>query len=133
VVASVALPDSINRYPEITAAMTRSETSVLHQLRAAGPGCVVAAPQDIARMVFSYTGYRLVLWTGNWLGPNRARIRWAGIYEHVTPEADRIRDNKTLTMGDASSPSWAAAAARYGVDLVVTAEGEIVTVDGCGD
>lgn len=132
VVASLALPANVNRYPEITAAMTRSSDSLLYRLRAAGPGCVVAAPQDIARVVFSYTGYRVVLWTGTWFGPNRARIRWAGIYEHITPEAQRIADNKLLTTGDPSTPGWTAAAARYGVDLVVTRDLEIVEVDGCG-
>ena len=132
VVASLALPDSVNRYPEITAAMTRSDDSLLYRLRAAGPGCVVAAPQDIARVIFSYTGFRLVLWTGTWLGPNRARIRWAGIYDHITPEARRIADNKLLTTGDPSTPEWATSAARYGVDLVVTQNLEIVEVDDCG-
>ena len=133
VVANIALPESINRYPEITAAMTRSSDSLLYRLRAAGPGCVVAAPQDIARLVFSYTGYRLVLWTGNWFGPNRARIRWAGIYEHIIPEPQRISDNKLLMTGDPSTPEWAAAAARYGVDLVVTQDLQIVVVDDCGE
>ena len=131
VIASLALPDNVNRYPEITAAMTRSRDSVLYRLRAAGPGCVVAAPQDIARVVFSYTGYRLVLWTGTWFGPNRARIRWAGIYEHITREAQRIADNKLLTTGDPSTPQWATAAARYGVDLVVTQDLEVVVADDC--
>ena len=131
VVANIALPDSINRYPEITAAMTRSSESLLHRLRAAGPGCIVAAPQDIARVVFSYTGYRLVLWTGTWLGPNRARIRWAGIYEHITPEAQRISDNKLLTTGEPFTPEWNATAARYGVDIVVTRDLDILVVDHC--
>ena len=132
VIASVALPDNINRYPEITAAMTQEEDSLLYRLRAAGPGCVVAAPQDIARIVFSYTGYRLVLWTGNWLGPNRARIRWADIYGHITPEDQRIADNRILTRGDPSAPEWTAAAERYGVDLVVRDDLSVVSVDTCG-
>lgn len=133
VIGSVALPDNINRYPEITAAMTHERDSLLHRLRAAGPGCVVAAPQDIARIIFSYTGYRLVLWTGNWWGPNRARIRWADIYDHITPEVQRIADNKTLVRGDPTAPEWIAAAERYGVDLVVTTDLTIVSVDECGD
>lgn len=131
IVGSVALPNEINRYPEIAAAMTRSDESLLYRLRSYGPGCVVAAPNRIARIVFSYTGYRLVLWTGNWFGDNRARIRWAGIYEQIEPEAQRIQDNETLTTARPGSDPWIEAARRHDVDLVVTEDLEIVTVKEC--
>ncbi|MEA2516557.1 MAG: hypothetical protein QOG16_395 [Actinomycetota bacterium] len=119
VVASLALPTHIGRYEGIEAAMHEEEDSVLHVLREFGPGCSVAAPQDIAREVFSFTGFRLVLWTGNWFGPNRARIRWAGIYEHIGSEQERIADNKTLIEGE-DPAAWSEAVDRYGVDVVVS-------------
>lgn len=133
VVGSIALPNEINRYPEITAAMTQDEDSLLHRLRSYGPGCVVAAPNSIARIVFAYTGYRLVLWTGNWFGENRARIRWAGIYDHIAPEAQRIEDNKTLTTARPGSGPWLEAADRHDVDLIVTKDLELIEVDECGN
>jgi len=133
VVGSIALPNEINRYPEITAAMTEEDDSLLSRLRSQGPGCVVAAPNSIARIVFSYTGYRLVLWTGNWFGDNRARIRWAGIYDHIAPETLRIEDNRTLTTGEPRSRPWIEAAERHDVDLVVTKDLELIEVDDCGN
>ena len=119
VVASIALPTHIGLYPEIEAGMRREDDNLLHLLRIEGPGCVVAAPQTISREVFSFTGYRMVLWTGNWLGANRARIRWAAIYEHIAPEEQRIADNKLLVTAAADPETWKQAAARYDVDLVV--------------
>jgi hypothetical protein len=119
VVASIALPTHIGRYPEIGAAMRSEPDSLLRLLRNEGPGCVVAAPQEIAREVFSFTGYRMVLWTGNWLGTNRARIRWADIYDHITPEQKRIDDNRLLMAAAVDAATWRKTAAGYGLDLVV--------------
>jgi hypothetical protein len=117
VVASIALPSKIGRYPEIEAAMREDPSSLLYELRRLGPGCKVAAPQGIAREVFSYTGFRLVLWTGAWYGDNRARIRWADIYDRIGSEQQRIEDNKALVSG--RSDDVTAILDRYGVDLVV--------------
>lgn len=122
-VASVALPSRIGRHPEIEDAMLEEPSSLLFRLRSLGPGCVVAAPQDIAREVFSYTGFRLVLWTGNWFGPNRARIRWADIYKEIGSEQQRIEDNKTLIGLETDDAERRSTARRYGVDIVVM-EGE---------
>jgi hypothetical protein len=119
VVASLALPTHIGRYPEIGAAMTGADESLLNVLRDAGPGCVVAVPQEVSREVFSYTGFRMVLWTGNWFGANRARIRWADIYERIAPEARRIADNKILVTGEVPADGWRLLAERHGVDRVV--------------
>jgi hypothetical protein len=119
VVASIALPTHIGRYPEIGAALRSEPGSLLRQLRDEGPGCVVAAPQEIAREVFSFTGYRMVLWTGNWLGANRARIRWANIYEHIGSEEERVEDNRTLVSAAGTAEAWRATASRYDPDLIV--------------
>lgn len=120
VVASIALPNTIGRYPEIEDAMREEPSSLLYQLRQLGPGCTVAAPQDIAREVFSYTGFRLVLWTGSWFGDNRARIRWADIYERIGSQEQRIEDNRALVDGGPNDLN--AILERYGVDLVVLPE-----------
>jgi hypothetical protein len=118
VVASIALPNRIGRYPEIEAAMREEPSNLFFELRGLGPGCTVAAPQDIAREIFSYTGFRLVLWTGSWYGENRARIRWADIYDRIGSERQRIEDNRALMSGrldiDADE-----ILERYGVDVVV--------------
>ena len=37
----------------------------------------------------------------------------------IPPQRDRLRDNTILTEGQAPVPVWRAAAARYGVDLIV--------------
>jgi hypothetical protein len=120
VVASVALPTHIGRYPEIGAAMREERGALLYELRRLGPGCNVAAPQEIAREVFSFTGFRLLLWTGNWFGDNRARIRWTGIYDTIGSEQQRIEDNRLLLDGDTDPAEVQAIAARYEIDVIVT-------------
>ena len=124
VVASLALPTHIGRYPEIGAAMREESGSLLHELHELGPGCIVAAPQEIAREVFSYTGFRLVLWTGNWFGENRARIRWANIYDYIRSEADRIADNRSLLSGETDPAIIDTTAEEYGLDLIVVPDAE---------
>ena len=122
-VASIALPSNIGRYPEIREAMMDEPDNLLAELRAvAGQGCVVAAPQSIAREVFSFTGFRMVLWTGAWFGENRARIRWGGIYDRIGSQEQRIRDNEILTRGIGSSESWREIARNYGVNVVIAEE-----------
>lgn len=116
--ASLATPDVVKPHEEMRAAMVREPDNLLHVLREAGPGCTVAAPQGVSRQVFAYTGYRMLSWTGNWLGENRARIRWAEIYNHITPEQTRLDDNALLT-ADPRSSEWHATAQRHGIDLVV--------------
>jgi hypothetical protein len=120
VVASLALPTHIGRYPEIEVAMKRDETNLLWNLRELGPSCAAAVPQEVAREVFSFTGFRLVLWTGNWFGDNRARIRWADIYEaHLGSEQARIDDNRVLVSGDPDGAEWNGLVTRYGLDVIV--------------
>lgn len=124
VLASTALPDRIRDAPLLEDALHRAPDSVLNVIdRAPGRSCIVAVPQDISREVFSYTGYRLVLWTGSWFGANRARIRWAEIYDHIATDAQRIRDNRILVNGWGTASRWRGIAASYGVDIVVAPAG----------
>jgi hypothetical protein len=117
--ASLALTTHIGRYPGIQAAMEEEPGNLLHELRELGPGCNAATPQEVAREVFSFTGYRLVLWTGNWFGDNRARIRWTDIYDEIGSENERISDNKRLTDPDTSASERRSIAERYNVDVVI--------------
>lgn len=119
VVASIALPTHIGTYPSIGEAMREEPGALLYELRRLGPGCEVAAPQGVSREVFSYTGFRLVAWTGAWYGENRARIRWADIYEHIGSETQRLADNKTLVSAETPDETRRTLARRYGVDVVV--------------
>jgi len=152
VVASAALPSRIASAPVLVEAFERRSDSVLNAIdRDPGTGCVAAVPQEIAREVFSYTGYRLVLWTGSWFGDNRARIRWADIYERIAPDEQRIRDNRILVNGWGQPQRWRELVETYDVDIVVApidnaryrpfrgiprrAAGDyiVLTVDRCGD
>jgi hypothetical protein len=120
VLASVALPTKAGTEEVLHAGLKREKDAVLNVVdRSPGASCVVAAPQDISREVFSYTGYRLVLWTGSWFGVNRARIRWADVYDHVATDAQRIRDNRILVNGWGDPERWQDIVGTYGVDLVV--------------
>ena len=125
VVASVALPTHIGLHPGITEAMRQEPGALLYELRRRGPGCTVAAPQEISREVFSYTGFRMLLWTGNWFGDNRARIRWADIYDVIGSQEDRIADNRRLMSGDTDTASWEQIVDERDLDLVVAPEAEL--------
>lgn len=150
--ATSAVPDRLTSDPVLEEAVRRAPGSVLNAIdRSPGRRCTVAAPQDIAREVFSYTGYRLVLWTGSWFGANRARIRWADIYDRIAPDAERIRDNRILVNGWGEPQAWQEIAEKYNVDMVIApssnaryrpfrglprrAAGDyvVLTVDRCGD
>lgn len=125
VVASIALPSNIGRYPGIEEAMREEPGALLYELRRLGRGCNAAVPQEISREVFSYTGFRLVLWTGNWFGENRARIRWGDIYERIGTQEQRITDNKELISSATDPERWRELVERYDVDIVVLPEAEM--------
>ncbi|HEV3472555.1 MAG TPA: hypothetical protein VG408_05035 [Actinomycetota bacterium] len=121
VAASLGLPKVIGEHPVLEEALAGDNDSVLNVLNESDPtGCVAAIPQEIAREAFSYTGYPLVLWTGNWFGPNRARIRWADIYERIPSDRERLADNRVLVNGWGSSDRADGLIDKYGVDLIVS-------------
>lgn len=125
VVASIALPTHIGLHPAIGEAMREEPGALLHELRALGPGCTVAAPQEISREVFSFTGFRMLLWTGNWFGDNRARIRWADIYDVIGSQEERIADNRRLMSGDTDAATWEQIVDERELDVVVAPEAEL--------
>jgi hypothetical protein len=85
--------------------------------------CVVAvAGNFLAREVFAYTGYRLVLWVTVPGRTNWARIRWRTIYQHIPGDQERAADNRILTLGTGPPARWRAVAHKYGVNFVVVPE-----------
>ncbi|MEA2508195.1 MAG: hypothetical protein QOG21_277 [Actinomycetota bacterium] len=82
--------------------------------------CVVAVAGNLlAREVFAYTGYRLVLWVIVPGRTNWARIRWRDIYQQIPGDLERAADNRTLTRGTGPPARWRAVAHKYGVNFVV--------------
>lgn len=133
VAASLGLPEVIGRAPLLDAALAGEEDNVLNVLNEGDRiGCIAAVPQDIAREAFSYTGYPLVLWTGNWFGPNRARIRWADIYQRIPGDKERLADNRVLVNGWGSPERRDALVEKYDVDLIVTPDHLVQEVGECG-
>ena len=131
--ASLGLPKVIGSAPLLDAALAGDEANVLNVLNEGDRfGCIAAVPQDIAREVFSYTGYPLVLWTGNWFGPNRARIRWADIYERIPGDKERLADNRVLVNGWGPQERIDALVEKYDVDLIVTPDHLVQEVGECG-
>jgi hypothetical protein len=121
VVAGLALGPERPAGGVLAAAVTGEPGSALN-LIAPEPGglCVVAAPLDIDDPIFTYTGYRMVMYTwGTTEVANRARIRWQDIYERIVPEEERLRDNRLLVRGRGPSGLWRETTRRYGVDVVV--------------
>lgn len=119
VAASLALPAEVKTYPIIRDALLREPQSLLNVIDQGQRNCVVAAPQSISREVSSYTGYPLVFWTGNWYGPNRARIRWTDIYDEIGEEDERKKASASLVNGWGDPERWRPLVDRYDVDIVV--------------
>ncbi len=120
-VASLALPRAIGRPQELGLALDGDPASALRVLMPRpGLRCVAAVPTDRSIRVFSYTGYRLVMyvWSEGYQ-TNKARLRWRRIYEEIPGDAERLRDNDVLTNARGDASAWRAAARKYGVDLVV--------------
>jgi hypothetical protein len=125
--AGVALP-GIFEPPSLQAA-ARGDADALLNLIAPRPGgrCVAAVPRDIGPLVWSYTGYRLVMfWTSEPHPGNKPRIRWADIYQRIVPQRRRQHDNIALVTGEVSRRRWKRIAARYGVDVVVARDDAVV-------
>lgn len=124
-IASVAMVRAEQRgpvYQLLNHSLVGDEETVLTALLQGEPGdCVVAVPPELSRLVFSYTGYRQVLWQGGATGPNRARIRWEDIYERIPGDRVREQDNRSLVEGVGPSDRWGMIVKKYGVDFVVVA------------
>lgn len=120
--ASIALPAERGT-PEVLADSLEGDPHTVLNLIAPrlGMRCVIATPVGLSQRVFSYTGYRMVLfrWAPGEISRNSAHIRWAGIYKHIPGGLDRLQANRTLTGTVPDRARWDEAAEAYGVDVVV--------------
>lgn len=135
--ASVALPEealrtevrwAASRTPGRLEPVSRSMTAALEgrpdsmlQLMtpARGVSCVAAVPPEWSRPVWSFTGYRLVLfrwWTQ--IKPDASHIRWKAIYDYIPPVWQRLRALRVLLNPDDRS-EWERVTSRWDVDVVV--------------
>jgi hypothetical protein len=127
VVAGLAVSDYGRESESIQWALRGDRRALLNLISpTTGDRCVAAVPFELDEPTWAYTGYRLVLFRWPVLHPgNLARIRWAGIYEHIPGDEQRIEDNRTLVRGLTDLRSWRQVADRYGVDVVVTASDRV--------
>ncbi|MBA3350686.1 MAG: hypothetical protein H0T12_09055, partial [Actinobacteria bacterium] len=120
--SSIALPAERGS-PQVLAESLEGDPGTVLNLVAPRPGmrCVVAAPLGSSQRIFSYTGYRMVLfrWAPGEVTRNSAHIRWAGIYSHIPGGFQRLQANRVLTGNTHSKAQWNKAADEYGVDVVV--------------
>jgi hypothetical protein len=124
--ASIALPAERGS-PEMLADSLEGDPDTMLNLIAPRPGmrCVIATPVGSSQRVFSYTGYRMVLfrWAPGEVSRNSAHIRWAGIYGEIPGGVERQQANRVLTGKVSNRAQWNAAADAYGVDVVVAPAG----------
>jgi hypothetical protein len=120
VLASVALPSAKPAPRSVTAALEGRRDAML-QLLDPSPGlsCIAAVPPQWSHPVWSFTGYRLVLyrWTSHItnLSPH---IRWRDVYHYIPSVRQRLRALRIL-LAPGDPRRWQEEAARWNVDVVV--------------
>jgi hypothetical protein len=120
VVASVALPSRMRPASLVGAALLDHPSSLLAAVASGGTNrCVVAGPPTLVLTIFGYTGYRFVAVRTLGQTRNFARIRWRDIYDHITPEWERLADNRVLTGQAQDAASLSSLVARYGIDFLI--------------
>jgi hypothetical protein len=118
--ASIALPHELPPPQLLRISLEGDVSSPLNLLASSTESqCTAAVPRMIARSAFAYTGFRLVWFPYSTNDPTRARIRWAGIFERITPLQERLRDNRILLGRSPSSERWRAVAQAYDVDRLL--------------
>lgn len=120
VLASAAAPAKAPPWGSYKMALGGDPNALLN-LVAEDPGrCVVAAPRRVARQIWAYSGYRLLMFQVSVPHPgNPARIRWPGIYRRTIPIHVREHVTHVLTHGLTTPRDWLRLAHRYGIDIVV--------------
>lgn len=130
--ASIALPAERGS-PKLLSESLVGDRDTLLNLIAPRPGmrCVIAAPVGLSHRVFSYSGYRMVLfrWAPVPIHRNSAHIRWAGIYDRIPDGIERLTANRVLTGAISDRAAWDDAAATFGVDIVVAPAGRSSAAD----
>lgn len=126
-IASIAMPSHTGILPAVEQALEDGRDQELNALSAYGDGvCSVLARYP--GVVFSYTGFRLVLFGDPTVRTNAARIRWSDIYDRIVPEAQRLHDAELVLSGRATRAELRAVVERYGLDVLV-APAEIAGAD----
>jgi hypothetical protein len=99
----------------------RGDPQALQNVLAPVPGwpCIAAVPSPLDTELFSYTGYRLVLYHWSRYTENLARIRWMNIYDHIPGDAERQAENRLIVTGMTDPELWRMLVRKYGVDVVV--------------
>jgi hypothetical protein len=120
--------EEMNRAVPIDFRTATGEPDALPNLVAPGSGrCTAAVSPKLSTRIFSYSGYRMVVYARNHeaiIGArstfeNVAYVRWANIYEHIVPQSQRLDANHTLIRPPDDVSTWRAEAERFGVDVVV--------------
>jgi hypothetical protein len=121
ILSSLALPDTRGAPRDLNAAVRGSPGSMLNLLLGeAGERCIVAAPVEMDESVWSYTGYRMLMFVwGVRDQDNLARIRWRDIYEHIPSDAERAEAQQILMNPATDEGEWNAIIERYDIDSVV--------------
>jgi hypothetical protein len=120
VLASIALPHELPPPWLLRASLEGDASSPLNLLApSTGQRCTVAVPPEIAPSAYAYSGYRFVSFPYSRDDPTRARIRWADVFEEITPLEQRLQDNRILLRGPLSSERWRRVARIYGVDKLL--------------
>ncbi|MFN2589172.1 MAG: hypothetical protein ABR518_00160, partial [Actinomycetota bacterium] len=120
-VASLALPSKENLQPRLPNAVRGDPDALLNVVGARRAPCVAAVPPTMDSAVFSYTGYRLVLYRWGEYRENLARIRWRNIYERIPDDAARRAANQAIRSGGPNPEGWRRLVDAFGVDVIVVA------------
>ena len=121
---------STGEAPEPFKRALAGDENILHLLSPKpGARCNVAVPQELIQQIHAYAGYRLLTFAfEDIVDPVRggAHIRWVDIYEHVTPNPIRMRDNDTLVRGEGTADEWLETAREHDLDKVAVHDGALI-------
>ena len=119
--------------PLVTDAIEDEEGSVLVELdpHAGGETCVAAVPEGVVHSAFWWSGFRFVhyRWSPD-RETNLARVRWADMNEVVPWDEERANDNEVLEA--ASEDGWRYLEDKYGLDVAITSDGDVIHRTDCG-
>ena len=115
--------DKFPEEPAVATALRGDRDAVLNVLAREMEGrCRLAVPLKLARQVFAYTGFRLVLWVALPERDNWGRTRFADLAESQEEGFERLADTQALVLARPDPERWDRLAAAYGLDAVVAPE-----------
>jgi hypothetical protein len=112
-----------DKFPEdqaVAAALREEPDAVLDVVARQLEGrCRAAAPLNLTRQLFSYTGFKLVLWVALPERANWGRTRFADLAETQEEGFERLADNQALTLARPEPERWEQLVRSYDLDAVV--------------